>query len=116
MRIALTGATGFVGRYTLDRLIEAGHEVRALTRRAQGERASVEWISGSLEDAASLDRLCASCDAVLHIAGVVNARDEAGFERGNVAGTALMVAAAEKAGIDRFVLVSSLAARDIRVA
>ncbi len=49
--------------------------------------------------------------AVLHIAGVVNVPDAAGFEAGNVTGTANMLSAAKEAGIKRFVHVSSLAAK-----
>jgi nucleoside-diphosphate-sugar epimerase len=49
---------------------------------------------------------------VIHVAGVLNATDAAGFEAGNVAGTAAILAAAEKAGVERFVHVSSLAARE----
>ena len=49
---------------------------------------------------------------MIHVAGVINAPDPAGFEAGNVTGTAAMLAAAEKAGIQRFVHVSSLAARE----
>ena len=110
--VALTGATGFVGRITLDRLVAAGWHVRALTRRDQHKKAGVSWVHGRLDDAASLDELCNGADAVLHIAGVVNASDAAGFESGNVKGTANMIAAAQSAGIHRFVAVSSLAARE----
>jgi len=110
--VALTGATGFVGRITLDRLVAAGWHVRALTRRDQPKTAGVTWVHGRLDDAASLNQLCKGADAVLHVAGVVNAPDAAGFENGNVAGTANMIAAAQMAGIDRFVAVSSLAARE----
>ena len=110
--VALTGATGFVGRITLDRLVAAGWHVRALTRRDQHKKAGVSWVHGRLDDAASLDELCKGADAVLHIAGVVNAPDAAGFESGNVTGTANMIAAAQSAGIHRFVAVSSLAARE----
>lgn len=110
--VALTGATGFVGRITLDRLVAAGWHVRALTRRDQHKKAGVSWVHGRLDDAASLNELCKGADAVLHIAGVVNAPDAAGFESGNVTGTANMIAAAQSAGIHRFVAVSSLAARE----
>jgi UDP-glucose 4-epimerase len=108
---ALTGATGFVGRVTLDRLIEAGWQVRALTRRDQPKRVGVVWVHGSLDDAASLAQLCEGADAVLHVAGVVNVPDVAGFEAGNVTGTANMLSAAKGAGIGRFIHVSSLAAK-----
>ncbi len=110
--VALTGATGFVGSATLDRLLEAGWKIRALTRRDQPKRAGVLWVSGTLDDMASLNTLCEGADAVLHIAGVVNVPTAAEFEAGNVTGTANMLAAAKAAGISRFVHVSSLSARE----
>lgn len=110
--VALTGATGFVGGHTLDRLVEAGWQVRALTRRAQPAKAGVHWVEGALDQPESLAGLCAGADAVLHIAGVVNAPDAAGFETGNVTGTANLLAAARELGIRRFVHVSSLSARE----
>lgn len=112
LTIALTGGTGFVGARTLQRALAAGHQVRALARQAQDERAGVTWIAGSLEDKDSLSRLSEGADAVIHVAGVLNAPDAAGFEAGNVAGTANMLVAASRAGVDRFVHVSSLAARE----
>jgi UDP-glucose 4-epimerase len=109
--VALTGATGFVGRVALDRLLAAGSHVRALTRRDQPKKAGVTWVHGALDIPDSLARLCDGADAVLHVAGVVNAPDAAGFESGNVTGTANMLAAAKEAGIKRFVHISSLAAK-----
>lgn len=110
--VALTGATGFVGKAVLNRLVEQGWGVRALARREQPARAGVRWIAGALDDPRSLVQLCESADAVLHVAGVVNAPDAAGFEAGNVTGTANMLAAAREAGVRRFVHVSSLSARE----
>jgi nucleoside-diphosphate-sugar epimerase len=107
---ALTGATGFVGTATIERLLEAGWQVRALTRREQPKRTGVTWVCGALDDPESLFQLCDGADSILHIAGVVNAADEAGFEAGNVTGTANMIAAAKAAGVKRFVHVSSLSA------
>ena len=49
---------------------------------------------------------------MIHVAGVVNAPDRAGFHAGNVEGTAAMLSAARGAGIRRFIHVSSLAARE----
>lgn len=109
--IAVTGATGFVGTETLEQLLVAGFAVRALTRRPQPERAGVTWIAGGLDDAAALDALVAGVDVVLHIAGVVNAPDRAGFEAGNGTGTANVIAAMERAGLRRLIHVSSFAAR-----
>ena len=112
MKLAITGATGFVGSRLLTKARAAGHDVRALTRRPMRKRKGVEWIDGSLDNRESLARLVQGADAVIHVAGVINARDAAGFEAGNVEGTAAMLAAAEKAGVQRFVHVSSLAARE----
>jgi nucleoside-diphosphate-sugar epimerase len=112
MRIAVTGATGFVGGHLLPILIEAGHEVRALTRKPQTDRAGARWVRGALNDEPALARLCEGCDAVIHVAGVVNAPDAAGFDAGNRIGTLAVLHAAEAAGAKRFVHISSLAARE----
>lgn len=112
MRMVVTGATGFVGGRLLAAAHDAGHDIKALTRRPMPPRAGVEWVEGSLEDSSALERLCARADAVIHVAGVINARDEAGFDAGNVAGTAAILTAANSAAVPRFVHVSSLAARE----
>lgn len=112
MKLAITGGTGFVGRRLIDLALERGHDVQALTRRPQETRAGIDWIEGSLDDRDPLERLVTQSDAVIHVAGVINAPDAAGFERGNVDGTLAMLAAATAAGTRRFVHVSSLAARE----
>lgn len=110
--IALTGATGFVGQAVLDEAVNAGYSVRALTRRAQPERANVQWVRGELGDSASLSDLTRGAEATIHVAGVVNAPDAAGFEAGNVTGTLNLIETAVAGGIPRFVHVSSLSARE----
>lgn len=110
--LAITGGTGFVGGHLIDLALAAGHSVRALTRRAQPEREGVTWVPGALDTPQSLDTLVDGTDVVLHVAGVVNAPDRAGFVAGNITGTRALVEAAERAGIARFVHVSSLAARE----
>lgn len=112
LKLAITGATGFVGGRLLELALEAGHEIRALTRRLQDDREGISWIHGALDHPSSLNRLVEGVDAVIHVAGVINARNKAGFETGNVGGTAAMLAATEKARTPRFVHVSSLAARE----
>lgn len=109
MTIAVTGGTGFVGQRVLHL---AQDHVRALARRPQPPRRLLWWVAGDLADGPALARLCEGADVVIHIAGVVNAADKAGFEAGNVAGTAAILAAATAAGVRRFVHVSSVAARE----
>ncbi len=110
--LAITGGTGFVGGRLIDLAIESGYEVRALARRTQPDRPRVTWIEGALDTPAALDALVRGADAVIHVAGVVNAPDRAGFAVGNIAGTQAMVDAARTAGVGRFVHVSSLSARE----
>jgi UDP-glucose 4-epimerase len=82
---------------------------RALTRKPQPAHPTISWIEGDLADPAALARLCDGADAVIHIAGIVNAPTRTAFDASNVAGTAAILAAA---GQRRFVHVSSLAARE----
>jgi nucleoside-diphosphate-sugar epimerase len=110
--IALTGATGFVGQAVLEAALAAGYAVRALTRRTQPERADVEWVGGALGNTASLAELVKGAEATIHVAGVVNAPDAAGFEAGNVTGTLNLIETAILKGVRRFVHVSSLSARE----
>ena len=110
--LALTGATGFVGQAVLDRAHTADIAVRALARKAQAPQAGVEWIIGDLDNSAALAALMQGTEAVVHIAGVVNSPDPTGFEAGNVKGTLNVIEASLAAGVQRFVHVSSLSARE----
>ncbi|RVT93328.1 SDR family oxidoreductase [Sphingomonas crocodyli] len=112
MRIAVTGGTGFLGGHVLRVAAERGHAIAALTRRAQLPRPNVEWVPGTLEDARALMDLVEGADAVIHIAGVINAPTLAGFVEGNVTGTATLATACEGVGVKRFIHVSSLSARE----
>jgi nucleoside-diphosphate-sugar epimerase len=112
MRLAITGGTGFVGSHLLDVALAAGHRVNALTRRDQPPRDGLEWVAGDLASREALEQLVRDADAIIHVAGAINAPNAAGFEQGNVAGTLAMLAAATAGGIRRFVHVSSLAARE----
>ena len=112
MKLAITGGTGFVGSHLVKAALAAGHRVTALTRRPQPAKDRLTWVEGDLTDRAALKRLVEGADAVIHVAGVLSARDRAGFEDGNVTGTLAMLATATAAGVRRFVLVSSLAARE----
>lgn len=112
MKLAVTGATGFVGSHLLDAALGAGHRLKALTRREQPLRAGVEWVAGDLDTRSALERLVDGADAIIHVAGTINAATAAAFDHGNVAGTLAMLAAATAGGVRRFIHVSSLAARE----
>ena len=110
--LAITGATGFVGQTLVRLALDGGWHVRALTRSPQVSKDALSWINGSLEDPASLAELVRGSDAVIHVAGVVNAANRAGFAKGNIEGTRAAVDAAKNEDIRRFIHVSSLSARE----
>ena len=112
MKLAITGATGFVGSTVLDTALGQGMTVRALTRREQKPREGVDWVKGTLNDNGALQDLITGSNAVVHIAGLTNTPDPAEFESANVTGTVNMIAAAKAAKVKRFVFVSSLSARE----
>ena len=112
--VAVTGGTGFIGREVIRRLLENGWLVRALTRRCDPglEQMGVTTISGALEDEASLARLVEGATAVVHCAGAVTAPNAATFHLVNAVGAACVMAAAATSTPSRFLLLSSLAARE----
>jgi uncharacterized protein YbjT (DUF2867 family) len=72
MKIAVTGATGFVGRYLVRQLTGSGHTLRCWHRPSSDladlESQPVEWILGDLNDPAASEQLVSGCDAVVHAA------------------------------------------------
>jgi nucleoside-diphosphate-sugar epimerase len=113
MRIALTGATGFVGKALLPLLSEAGHEVVVLVRKPSAKLgSSVRIVQGGLQDEDALRKFTTSVDLVVHVAGVVSAVNRQAFFAANVEGTVALVKAARENKVKRFVHVSSLAARE----
>ena len=109
--LVLTGATGFIGRHLAAALCRAGYSVRAMVRRDDPElRASgVELWHGTF--ASDLAPLVAEARVVIHAGGAVRARDPGEFHRVNAEGSARLAAAAARAGCERLLYVSSLAAR-----
>ena len=116
MLIAVTGATGFVGRHITTVLARRGHTVRALVRdphRASTlESLGVELIPGDLGDAGALTTLMRGANAVVHLVGIIVEMGPATFHTVHVEGTRRVVEAARRAGVERFVHMSAVGARD----
>jgi NADH dehydrogenase len=116
MLIAVTGATGFVGRHVAALLARRGHTVRALVRRPARAGAvagaAAERVPGDLGDADALAALVRGADAVVHLVGIIVEARGATFQSVHVEGTARLLAAARAAGVPRFVHMSAVGARD----
>lgn len=114
MKALVTGATGFVGSHVTRQLIEAGHSARALYRSqkklSQLADLHVEAVPGDLDDIARLERACAGCEIVFHVAAKADYwkdDDRDALWRVNVEGTRNLLSAARAAGVRRVVFTSS---------
>jgi len=114
MRVLVTGGSGFIGSHVVDKLREHGHEpvIFDLRGSAWHEDGTVEVVIGSVTDRAALARAMADCDAVAHLAAVADVNDvhaePEDAERVNARGTAAVLEAARRAGIDRVVYASTI--------
>lgn len=118
--VAVTGATGFIGGALARRLVNLGWRIRVLVRStsARGRLAGIaaDLVVGDLGDLDSLRRFVYQAEAVVHCAGAVRGASQAYFDRVNVEGVARLVhAAAGEHPAPRFLLISSLAAREPRL-
>jgi NADH dehydrogenase len=107
MRIAITGATGFVGGHLTNRLTGEGHEVVRIGRH----RIDDAIVHSSLNDVDQLTVAFTGCKAVAHCAGINRELDDQTYARVHVEGTRNVVAAAKNAGVQKIVLLSFLRAR-----
>tara|TARA_B100000315_G_scaffold258310_1_gene309976 strand:- start:480 stop:1418 length:939 start_codon:yes stop_codon:yes gene_type:complete len=115
--VALTGATGFIGGALAHRFHTEGWVVRALVR-ASSQTANlatipIQFVEGDLENTGSLHRLVEGVDDVVHCAGLVRGASLTDFESVNVHGVKnVLQASLEQTKVPRFLLISSLAARE----
>src|SRR5262245_8949638 len=128
MRVAITGATGFVGRYLVRRLSAAGHELRCWYRPTSDrsgfarEAGAVEWQPGELGDASATHALIRGADAVVHAAvqwqgprtrgrGSHGAADV--FFGVNLTGSLELFRSALDVGVARFIFISTCAVHEV---
>ena len=112
MRIAITGATGFIGRYLLRRLLQDGQTARVLCRPGRQSALPVaedtpglEMHVGDLTDPASLEGFLKDVDYLVHLASAHDHFEEAHMQKVNVVGTENLVAEAKENGPEHLMLV-----------
>ncbi|MGH2941969.1 MAG: NAD(P)H-binding protein [Solirubrobacteraceae bacterium] len=111
--LLLTGATGLVGRALLRRLTAAGEPVRCLVRDPRGlgsDRVRVQIALGDLADPPSFRNALRGVRTVVHLAAAIRDQPAGSIEELNGIATWRMVSAAERAGVEHFVFMSSLGA------
>ncbi|MEA2093454.1 MAG: NAD(P)-dependent oxidoreductase [Pseudomonadota bacterium] len=115
--VAVTGASGFIGRTICRLLHDEGWKVRALVRseaRTQALKGRVDdWVLGDLDDRVSLEKLTVNAFAVVHCAGAVRGASRQAFDRVNVDGVRNLIdAILASRQSPRLLCLSSLAARE----
>ncbi|MET0545014.1 MAG: NAD-dependent epimerase/dehydratase family protein [Caulobacterales bacterium] len=114
--VAVTGASGFLGRQLVPALSAEGFSIRALIRRDPvhplWRGLEPEIVIGDLETDDSLERLCDGAVAVVHGAALIKAKSRRHFDAINTLGAERVARAADRGGASRMVLISSLAARE----
>jgi len=115
MLLALTGATGFIGQYLLRQLPQRGYRMRVLLRRPTPiALPATSAVIGDLAQPRNMAAALEGVDAVIHSAGLahrMSGRPEDDYRVLNTEATLMLARAAQRAGVKRFVFLSSIRAQ-----
>ena len=105
LTVLVTGATGFVGRRLVPALIEAGHDVKAMTRRPDEYDGPGKPVGGDVFDAGSLGEPLADVDVAIYL---VHSLDDDDFERKDADAARSFALAAAASGVAQIVYLGGL--------
>ena len=111
-KVLVTGATGFLGKYVVEELVEHGYQVRAFGRNSKVgrslENTSVSFFQGDLTNADDVTEACKEMDLVVHAGALSTVWGPwEDFYQANVLGTKYVLEACRQVGMQRLVYVSS---------
>jgi dTDP-L-rhamnose 4-epimerase len=120
VRVLLTGGAGFIGRHVLAELLRRGHDVRVLdslrpdVHRGPAPLLPVDLVVADVRDPAAVESALAGVEAVVHLAAKVglgvDVQDLPDYADCNDHGTAVLLAAMARAGVERLILAASMVA------
>ena len=117
MHLLITGASGFLGRYTVARALQQGYRVRAISRRKplpQVTHPNLTWVQADLsQPPAQLSPLLQDIDGVIHLAAAMTG-DFATQQAGTVTATENILTAMERTGVKRLIAISSFSVYDYK--
>lgn len=117
MKIAITGASGLIGRAVARELAYAGHELVLIARGSNGRERTLsrlphaQFVRASIADEQAVTHGLTGCDAVAHCAGINREIGEQTYAAVHIEGTRVLVRASQQAGVKRIAMISFLRAR-----
>lgn len=113
-KLAITGASGFIGKHLIDALSRREHDIRAAVR-SHSNLSCPTFVVGKIDGTTNWSDAISGCDAVIHLAAYAHVTNSAKIDKvllheTNVEGTARLAQEATKAGVKHFIFISSIGA------
>ena len=109
--ILITGASGFIGSFLVEELIKQRYQIRCLVRERSNKKFNqekLEVVFGDLADYNSLNQATKDVNLVIHLAAIINSRKKKLYQKVNILGTANLIKACQKNGVEKIIFLSSV--------
>lgn len=113
MKIFISGGSGFVGGHVVHELLQRGHDLRLLTHKRRKVAEGIQQVEGDVSKPETFEEAVRGCDALINLVGIIREfpLKDVTFKKLHVQATANMLAAAQKAGVSRYLQMSALGTR-----